>query len=410
MVRYPPCPNLPPGVARHQWVCTRFCPPKSAQVYQPLGRKEALTMPTSPSAKQLVLSTTALCGELSVLAASRLVPSQSYRYHVLEELGKDKLLRAYRRDQVKGYRLTRRAKTLLTEQAPARYAALFTGSVRTNSYASELSRRLRMHRLGEVLAMMQLGGVSVCKDDKADLFGSRISPPGEPPLAFYPAREIQALGDAAIKIKNARMAGVLLTPARFYLVYNTGSARMRWAPASELRARTLLTEFLGRRMGWPAYAGQNAEALLLAEDLSLAPTLLTNHGGGKRQLFYLDSTYEHLYLLPNTAQGDLLLQFFLFPRAFPSLHAAIGRTFLPKQQLGNFAFDALDEKGRPVLFAWDFDLVRIQSFQLGIRSRGLSGVAVAFDVQAPALQQCLGSAVEIRPLSLARTGRMLLGG
>ena len=84
--------------------------------------------------------------------------------------------------------------------------------------------------------------------------------------------------------------------------------------------------------------------------------------------------------------------------------------FLPKQQLGNFAFDALDEKGRPVLFAWDFDLVRIQSFQLGIRSRDLSGVAVAFDVQAPALQQCLGSEVEVRPLSLARTSRMLLGG
>ena len=59
MVRYPPCPNLPPGIARHHWVFARFYPPKSAQVYQPLGRKEALTMPTSPRAKQLVLSTTA---------------------------------------------------------------------------------------------------------------------------------------------------------------------------------------------------------------------------------------------------------------------------------------------------------------------------------------------------------------
>lgn len=360
------------------------------------------------SARKLVLSTTALCGELSPLAASRLVPSQSYRYHVLEDLTKEKLLRSYRRDQVKGYRLTRRAKNQLTAQTPDRYAALFTGSVRTNSYACELSRRLRMHRLGEALTMMQLAGVPVFRDEKPDLFGAKMPVPATPPLAFYPAREVQALGDAAIKIKNARMAGVLLAPTRFYLVYNTGSTRMRWAPASELRARTLLTEYLGRRMGWSAYAGQCAEALLLAEDLSLAPALLQHDGGGRRQLFYLDGTYEHLHLLPNTAQGDLLLRLFLSSQAFPSLHAAITETLRPKRQLGNFAYDALDKTGRPVLFAWDFDLVRMKSFLLGLGSRGLSGVAVAFDFQADALQQCLGASVEVRPLSLERTVRILL--
>lgn len=365
-------------------------------------------MPTSPSAKQLVLSTTALCGELSMPAACRLVPSQNYRYHVLEELAKDRLLRTYRRDQVKGYRLTRRAKNLLAAQDPERYAALFTGSVRTNGYASELSRRLRMHRLGEALAMMQLNGVSVFRDEKADLFGSRIPPANGAPPAFYPAREVQALGDTALKIKNARMAGVLLAPAHFYLVYNTGNARMRWAPASELRARTLLSEFLGKRLGCPAYAGQTAEALMLSEDLSLAPALLQHHGGGQRQLFYLDGTFDHLYLLPDTPQGDLLLQLILAPKALPSLYAAMAGTLLPKQQIGNFSYDALDEAGRPVLFAWDFDLVRIRSFLLGLSSRGLSGMALAFDFQADALRQCLGSGAEVRPLSLERTGRMLL--
>lgn len=69
-----------------------------------------------PRAKDMVLSTTALCGELSPLAARRLIPSQSYRYHVLEDLTKAKLLRTYRRDHVKGYRLTRRAKDLLVGQ------------------------------------------------------------------------------------------------------------------------------------------------------------------------------------------------------------------------------------------------------------------------------------------------------
>ena len=114
MIRYPPCPNLPPGAARHNGVFVPFFHPKSAQVYQPLGRKEPLQMPTPPIAKQQLLSVAALCGELSPLAASRLIPSQSYRYRVLEELTKAKLLRPYRRDQVKGHRLTRLAKNLLT--------------------------------------------------------------------------------------------------------------------------------------------------------------------------------------------------------------------------------------------------------------------------------------------------------
>ena len=105
--------------------------------------------------------------------------------------------------------------------------------MRTNGYASELPRRLRMHRLGESLAIMMLCGVRVFQDEKADLFGARTQPQNSQLPAFYLAREVQALGDAAIKIKNARMTGVLLAPQRFYLVYNTGSALMRWPrPAS----------------------------------------------------------------------------------------------------------------------------------------------------------------------------------
>lgn len=361
----------------------------------------------APSAKDLILAATALSGELSPLAASRLIPSQSYRYHVLEDLTKAKLLHPYRRDKVKGYRLTRRAKNQLAEQGPTRYAALFSGSVRTNCYASELPRRLRMHRLGEALAMMMLCGVRVFRDEKADLFGARMLPQGSQLPAFYPAREVQALGDTAIKIKNARMAGVLLVPERFYLVYNTGGTLMRWAPASELRARTLLSEFIGRRMGIAAYAGQTAEAILVGDSMELAPMLLQNRSGGKRQLFYLDGTFAQMHYLPNTSPGDAVLRLLMDATAQGTLRTALLSTLRPKGRSGNFAYDAQDEQGYPVLFAWDFDLVRIQSFALGLGSRGLTGTAIAFDFQVDALHQVFGDRVTIRPLSLAKTRRFL---
>lgn len=263
------------------------------------------------SAKDLVLATAALCGELSPLAASRLVPSQSYRYHVLEDLVKSKLLRPYRRDKVKGYRLTRQAKNRLAEQSPDRYAALFSGSARTNGYASEL------------------------------------------------------------------------------------------------RARTLLSEFIGRRMAIPSYAGRTAEAILMGDSMELAPALLQSRGGGRRQLFYLDGTFAQMHYLPNTPQGDALLRLLLDPAAQETLRTALRNTMQPKAQPGNFAFDALDAQGRPVLFAWDFDLVRIQSFALGLGSRGLSGAAIAFDFQANALRRIFGNRVDVRALSFEKTRRLL---
>ena len=71
------------------------------------------------------------------------------------------------------------------------------------------------------------------------------------------------------------------------------------------------------------------------------------------------------------------------------------------------AFDALDERGRPALFAWDFDLVRIQSFALGLGSRGLSGTVIAFDFQADALRRIFGNRVDVRALSFEKTRRLL---
>ena len=129
---------------------------------------------------------------------------------------------------------------------------------------------------------------------------------------------------------------MLLAPSHFYLVYNTGNTLMRWAPASELRARTLLTEYIGRRIGHPAYAGQNAEALLLCEDLSLAPTLFRSRGGGKRQLFFLDGTFDHMYLLSNNAQGDVLFQILRKPGVSSAFNTALAGTLYPNDKSGIF--------------------------------------------------------------------------
>ena len=50
---------------------------------------------------------------------------------------------------------------------------------------------------------------------------------------------------------------------------------------------------------------------------------------------------------------------------------------------------------------------RIQSFALGLGSRGLSGTVIAFDFQADALRRIFGNRVDVRALSFEKTRRLL---
>lgn len=367
-------------------------------------------MPASNNTKQaLVLSLTAASGELSPEALARILPRQPYRYKVLQALHGQKLLRTYARDRVKGYRLTRQAKRLLIRENPVRYELLFQGSAHTNAYVSDLPRRLRLHRISETLAMMQLGRVAFHRDAKAALFRLGVPSDEKLPLpAFYLAKEVQALGDAAIKIRNARMVGVLLGEEQFYLVYNTGGTVMRWTPASELRAQVLLTEFFGRQLLWHQYDGKAACAILLGQDIALAEKLLLSRGGTKHQFFTLDDTFAHFHYLPNTPEGDTVLQLLIRPRLHTALNAALAKTMGPKSLGANFEYDATTADGSPVLFAWDFDMIRVQNFFLGIQARELHGIVVAFEFQAEALRHYFGVAAIVRPLSLSKTEAMLL--
>ena len=360
----------------------------------------------SETKQEQLLALAAVSGELSVAAVERLLPHGEYRRKVVGTLTRQKLLHSYRKDGVRGWRLTKHGKHLLMMQNPARYAALFTGDKHTNAYPSELPRRLRLHRISETLAMMQLGGIRFHLDEKTMLFHSvPVSPPMMP--AFYLAKEVQALGDAAIKIRNARMVGLLLAEETYDLVYNTGTSVLRWTPASELRASVLLGEYLGHQLGWLPYRQAEPGALMLGESIELEEKLLTGTGGYHRQGFRLDGTFSRFCYLPNTPQGDAVLWLLTWPDAAAFLNRMLAGVFRPKPALGNFPFDAATDSGAPVLFAWDFDMERIRRFSLGVRERDLHGVVAAFEFQCEVLRRYLGDVAEIRPLSLQKTWEMI---
>lgn len=109
----------------------------------------------------LVLTLTALSGELPAALVSRLPASDSYKEYAVKQLKRNNFLRTFYRNSVRGLRLTTAAKRLLLECWPDQFLPYLSGSTETNQLKSEVARRLRLHRMAEVLVTMLNADVSV---------------------------------------------------------------------------------------------------------------------------------------------------------------------------------------------------------------------------------------------------------
>ena len=102
--------------------------------------------PALPSHNNLnyeLLSLTAIFGEVPCGCSTRLTASESYRKKVVTSLTHDKLLRLFSSHHLRGYRLGVRAKRLLLQQEPERFAFYLSGCSDTNAIKSEVPRRIR---------------------------------------------------------------------------------------------------------------------------------------------------------------------------------------------------------------------------------------------------------------------------
>ena len=223
-------------------------------------------------------------------------------------LKKSGLLHTYYRDRLRGYRLGARAKSVLLDGWPERFASYLTGEAETNRLKSETTRRLRLHRLAETYVTMDNAGVGIYPDEKPKVFapqgfnGEAVIYP-----AFYSSREVKDMGVDTTQIRSSRFAGVLLSPTGIYATYNSGAALMKWRYKSELRVKTLLWSVLCQQRLAGQYRTENVYGLVLGDSMELGYQILTSTGGAKHDYFMLDGSYDHFYFLTNDHQGEVIL-------------------------------------------------------------------------------------------------------
>jgi hypothetical protein len=329
----------------------------------------------------------------------RTIGSDSYKDKIIASLRRQKLIDTFYRDKLRGYRLTARAREILINAGPERFSFYLTGVTETNRLKCEITRRLRLHSIAEIIVTMQNACVTIFRDEKPCLF----TPPGHTSSvysgsitapAFYTSREIKEYGADFIKVRGGRLTGVLFTTDKFFMVYNTGNSIMRWEYKAEIRTKAAIQTVICRELLPRQYKRGDVRALMFGADMETAEQLLTSTGGKKRAFFMLDGSYSDFLFLTSDIYGEIILKLLCAPEKENKLRDLLSQGLSPRNVRFRIENDAIDENGAPVLFAYDFNMPRIARFNSGLQIDGITGSIICFDFQADILRRyCCENAV-----------------
>lgn len=350
-----------------------------------------------------LLELVAVSGEFPTDQLTRLNGGDSYKLSVVKTLKSKKLLRTHYRDKLRGYRLTVRSKNALCDDNPVRFAFYLSGSSETNFVKSEITRRLRLHRIAETTVTMMNANVRIHRDEKPNVFTpiwkegllASIRVP-----AFYNSREIKEMGTVFTKIRGARSIGVLLTVNCAFVVYNLGSSLMKWEYKAEMRTKALMKTVLCRDRLPMQYQPEAIQGLILANDMKLAYEILTEES---KQYFVLDGNYEHFFYLTNDRYGERILQMLCDAELTERLESILYDDLYEGDS--NIDCDAFDKNGCPVLFSFFCDLPRIKRFDTALRLQNKTGTVICFDFQKDILAKYCNTQVLFQTIDFKKWER-----
>jgi hypothetical protein len=116
----------------------------------------------------------------------------------------------------------------------------------------------------------------------------------------------------------------------------------------------------------------------------------------------LDGSYESFYFLTNDRRGERLLQLLSDQERDTQLKSVLAYDLKAQRSGWTVEHDAVDEKEKPVLFAYTCDLPRIMRFDTALRLQNRTGTLICFDFQADALRHYCGEQVKIQTIDFKK--------
>jgi len=358
------------------------------------------TLPPADSFAGELLPIIALTGEFPASQTDRLSGSPSYHEKLLVSLKKDRFIRTYYKNGLRGFRLTAPAKRLMISQQPTLLPFL-SGDVVTNAPKYDVKGRLRLHSVSSVLVTMHNAGVAILPWEKPDVFqmpnssGVHLDGP-----TFYTSREVKAVGPRGKNITSSRSVGVLIADGGVFSVYNTGDVDMKWYTASEMRMKTFLNEELCQSRLSAQYGKTDVSALMLSDNMAHMAAFVTGGKRHKHKYDILNGAFRHFYFLTNDHAGEVLLRTLCDRRLRDTLDRVLTDGLSPRVPDAYIENDGFDENGDPVLLGYLCDMPRILRFSNALTREEREGTLLCFDFQVEAFRDICGENVIITPIYL----------
>lgn len=372
------------------------------------GREKPLPSPNSMAG--VLLTLIALSGEVSLSLVDRLSSTNYYKHKMLNRLKEKKLIRTYSSNDLRGLRLTTKAKKLLSASQPDKYASIFSGETATNAPKYSISGRIRLHRMAEVLLLMHNAGMVVFPWEKPPIFqparthiGYSIQCP-----TYYSSREIKEIGPQANKVRGSRATGILLADGELFVVYNTADTEMKWEYKAEMRLKALLQIELCQMRLPEQYQGTAQNAIVFGADMTQMEWLMGIGSRATRSFFVLDNNFEHFYYLPNNRHGEILLQMLCKSEQQNLLNEILMENLSECQPNHSIVNDGFDDSGAPVLFGYTCDMPRIKHFDTALALHDQAGTLICFDFQEASLRRICGSRVSLQVIDFEAFERSVL--
>ena len=286
---------------------------------------------------------------------------------------------------------------------PDRFKFYLAGGIDTNNIKSDITRRLRLHRIADVLVTMYNADVKIFRDEKPDVFNPansdkiRIANP-----AFYGSREFKEIGHDMVKAKNARAVGILLTAKDIYIVYNTENYTMKRDYKSEISVKGIIRQYLCLDRMRNQYKDLKITGLLFGNSMEMLRQTLIGDRQKRRSYFFLDNTFETFIYLTNDRQGEVLLKLLCDGVKRDELDGILRENLHPPNDRIAIENDAIDDGGKPVLFAYIIDMPRLSRFVAALEIQERTGTVICFDFQKEILSEYCGKRVSFDPIDFAK--------
>ena len=356
-------------------------------------------LPSPDTFPDLLLTLVALSGELPSALVSRLPGSDSYKAYAVKILKRERLLRTYYHDGLRGLRLTSIAKNLLTARQPDRYLPLFTGDTATNTPKYSVPHRLRLHRMAEVLVTAYNAGLLTFPWEKPAAFQAE---PDDASLyvgpAYYSSREVKEIGAQATMIRGSRSTGILLCGSGIYAVYNTADTRMKWEYKAEVRLKAMMQTDLCHRRLADRFMDSPPGAIVFGDGMDQLEILMGQGDKETRNYLIMNGIFCCFHYLTLDHRGEVLLRLLCDPERKAALDGILSEDLAEGRSNWLIEHDAIDGNGCPVLFGYTCDMPRIRRFDDALGLHGQTGTVYCFDFQEPALRRVCGPRVALQSI------------